>query len=177
MAGTEVRIVDESGRPVPIGTDGDIESIGPDQFVGYLDDALDAEAFTPDGWFRTGDIGRMDDRRCLTITDRRKDVIIRGGENLSSKEIEDALARHPDVVDAAVVAGPHPTLGESPCAFVVVRPGAVIDVPALRQWFAAEGLARQKTPERIEVLDDLPRTPTGKVRKVDLRARLRSGEA
>lgn len=177
VAGTEVRIVDEAGRPVPAGTDGDIESVGPDQFVGYLDDDLDAEAFTADGWFRTGDIGRMDRRGCLTITDRRKDVIIRGGENLSSKEIEDALARHPDVIDAAVVAGPHPTLGESPCAFVVLRPGAVIDLAALRQWFATEGLARQKTPERIEVLDDLPRTPTGKVRKVDLRALLRGAEA
>jgi len=171
VAGSEVRVVDDHDRPVPDGSEGDILCIGPDQFVGYLDSELDRVAFTDDGWFRTGDIGRRSGRT-LTITDRRKDVVIRGGENLSSKEIEDALARHPAVADVAVVAAPHDRLGECACAFVVLRPGATLDIPAVGAWFAELGMARPKTPERLEMVDDLPRTPSGKVRKVELRARL-----
>jgi acyl-CoA synthetase (AMP-forming)/AMP-acid ligase II len=173
VAGSQVRIVDEHDRPVPDGSEGDVLCIGPDQFVGYLDPDLDRAAFTDDGWFRTGDIGRLSGGT-LTITDRRKDVIIRGGENLSSNEIEDALARHPAVADVAVVAAPHDRLGECACAFVVLRPGAALDIPTVGAWFAELGLARPKTPERLEMVADLPRTPSGKVRKVELRARLRA---
>ncbi|MCU4183443.1 AMP-binding protein [Acidiferrimicrobium sp. IK] len=174
IAGTEVRIVDENGRVLPAGRDGDILSIGPDQFSGYLTDELNADAFTPDGWFRTGDIGHLDQLGNLTITDRRKDVIIRGGENLSSKEIEDALARHPFIAEAAVVAAPDDRLGETACAFIVPRPGETVDLRSIGSWFAELGVARQKTPERLVIVDDLPRTPSGKIRKVELRARLSS---
>jgi len=171
IAGTSVRIVDEGGQSVPDGTEGDIHTIGPDQFAGYLDTELNDAAFADDGWFMTGDVGRLEGST-LTITDRRKDVIIRGGENLSSKEIEDALARHPSVADAAVVAAPHRRLGESPCAFVVLRATATLDLAGVSEWFTELGLARQKAPERLCVVDDLPRTPSGKVRKVELRVQL-----
>ena len=174
ITGTELRVLDEDGADCPTGVDGDLVVIGPDQFIGYLDDTLNADAFTDDGWFRTGDIGHLDERGNLTITDRRKDVIIRGGENLSSKEIEDALNRHPDVAEAAVVSAPDKRLGEIACAFVILRPGAGLDLPAVADWFAAQGLAKQKTPERLEFVDDFPRTPSGKIRKVELRQQLRN---
>jgi acyl-CoA synthetase (AMP-forming)/AMP-acid ligase II len=173
IAGSHVRIVDDQDRELPRGEDGDILSIGPDQFSGYLDEALNADSFTDDGWFRTGDIGNLDASGNLTITDRRKDIIIRGGENLSSKEIEDALARHPNVLEAAVVAKPDLRLGETACAFVVLRPNTTLDLGSLKAWFGELGLARQKTPEWLEIVADLPRTPSGKVRKVELRDRLR----
>jgi acyl-CoA synthetase (AMP-forming)/AMP-acid ligase II len=111
----------------------------------------------------------MDADGFLTITDRKKDIIIRGGENISSKEVEDLLARHPGVVEAAVVAVPHERLGETVCAFIIVRNGSSVDVASVDAHFRNLGVARQKTPERIEIVTDLPRNASGKVRKVDLR--------
>jgi acyl-CoA synthetase (AMP-forming)/AMP-acid ligase II len=172
--GVEVRILDDDGRELPAGTDGEIVVRGPKQFVGYRDPALDTDAFLPGCWFRTGDIGRLDTDGHLTITDRKKDVIIRGGENISSREVEDLLARHEAVSEVAVCAAPDPVFGEQVCAFVVLRPGASLDVDEVRAHFAALGVARQKVPNRLEIVDDLPRTASGKVRKVDLR-RLAAG--
>ena len=119
--GSEVRIVDALERDLPLGSDGEILVRGPELFIGYTDPALNAQAFTSDGWFRTGDIGRLDAANCLTLTDRKKDIVIRGGENISSQEVERVLGTHPAVQEVAVVAQPDPRYGEKVCAFVVLR--------------------------------------------------------
>lgn len=172
--GNEVRVVDEDGNDLPLGQDGEILARGPKQFVGYTDPALDVEAFTGDSWFRTGDVGRIDEDGHLTITDRKKDIIIRGGENISAKEVEDALAIHPAVAEAAVCAAPDDLWGESVHAFVIVREGASLDLDAARAHVADAGLAAHKAPAGLTIVDDLPRTAAGKVRKVALREVLRS---
>ncbi|WP_395109924.1 AMP-binding protein [Actinomadura sp. SCN-SB] len=171
--GTQVRIVDPEGKDVPVGKDGEIWSRGPEVFAGYRDPALNAEAFTPDGWLRTGDVGHMDRDGHLTITDRLKDIIVRGGEKISSKEVEDLLAAHPAVAEAVAVAEPDERYGERVCAFAVLRDGRELDLDGVRDHFAALGAARQKTPERLVVVDALPRTPAGKVRKQELRKEVR----
>jgi acyl-CoA synthetase (AMP-forming)/AMP-acid ligase II len=170
--GTEVRIVDDEGREHSPGREGEILLRGPEQFVGYTDPALNAQAFTRDGWFRTGDIGRLDAAGCLTITDRKKDIVIRGGENISSQEVERLLATHPDVREASVVAMPDARYGEKVCAFVIPRPGRSLALEEVQRHFAAAGVARQKTPEALFVVEELPRTASGKVRKPELRQRL-----
>ncbi|HEX9041924.1 MAG TPA: AMP-binding protein [Trebonia sp.] len=170
LAGNQVRIVDAAGRDVPDGGAGEILTRGPELFTGYTDPALNAAALLPGGWFRTGDVGRIGAGGHLTVTDRLKDIIIRGGENISSKEVEDLLITHPAVADVAVIPVPDPALGERVCAVVVARPGSAFDVAAARDHFAAAGAARQKTPEVVVLVDELPRTPSGKVRKDVLRA-------
>jgi acyl-CoA synthetase (AMP-forming)/AMP-acid ligase II len=172
LFGNRIRIVDEAGEELAVGEEGEIVAIGPEHFVAYTDSELNLDAFTPDGWLRTGDIGRLDEDGYLTITDRRKDIIIRGGENISSKEVEDVLVRHPAVVEAAVVAAPDDVYGERVAAFVVASAPLTLD--DLRTHFEHAGVARQKTPERLELVDDLPRTPAGKVKKPELRALLRA---
>ena len=128
LAGNEVRLVDADGRDVPAGHDGEILTRGPELFTGYTDPALNAAAFLPGRWFRTGDVGRLDADGYLTVTDRLKDIIIRGGENISSKEVEDLLVTHPAVADVAVIASPDPVMGERVCAVIVTRPGFTFDV-------------------------------------------------
>ncbi|HEX4091971.1 MAG TPA: AMP-binding protein [Trebonia sp.] len=174
LAGNRVRLVDADGRDVPDGRDGEILTRGPELFMGYTDPALTAAAFLPGGWFRTGDVGRIDGDGYLTVTDRLKDIIIRGGENISAKEVEDLLVTHPAVADVAVIPVPDPALGERVCAVVVARPGCTFDVEQAREHFAAAGAARQKTPELVIVVAELPRTPSGKVRKDVLRAARRA---
>ncbi|MGO9152615.1 AMP-binding protein [Mycobacterium sp.] len=169
MAGCAVRIVGPHGVEMRAGCDGEVVVQGPDQFIGYCDPALNADAFTSDGWFRTGDLGHLDGHGRLTVTDRIKDVIIRGGETISSGQVEDVLHSHPAVVEAAALAAPDPRYGEVVAAVVVLKPGAVLDLAGLRRHFESSGLARQKTPERLVVADSLPRTALGKVRKADLR--------
>jgi len=171
LAGNQVRLVDADGRDVSDGADGEIVTRGPELFTGYTDPALNAAAFLPGGWFRTGDVGRIDADGYLTVTDRLKDIIIRGGENISAKEVEDLLVTHPAVADVAVIGAPDPTMGERVCAVVVARPGCTFDIEQARDHFAAAGVARQKTPEVIVLVDELPRTPSGKVRKDLLRPR------
>ena len=172
--GCEVRIVDDNGSDLPLGSEGEILAIGPDQFLGYRQAEFNAEAFDARGWFRTGDIGRLDEEGYLTITDRKKDIIIRGGENIASKEVEDLLVTHPDVQEVAVTAMPDERLGEKVCAFVILRPGRSLCLDDVRAHFAGRKVARQKTPERLEIVDDLPRTASGKVKKFELRERLRA---
>jgi len=175
VPGATVRIVGEAGRSVPAGVEGEIEAYGPQLCVGYADPALD-EAFAGDGFFRTGDLGVMDAGGWVRITGRRKDIIIRKGENLSAKGIEDELAAHPAVAEAAVIGVPDAASGERVCACVVLRPGAgALDLAGVRAFMEARGVMRQKVPERLEVLDALPRNPTGKVTKDVLRARFGSG--
>jgi acyl-CoA synthetase (AMP-forming)/AMP-acid ligase II len=175
MPGCEIRIADPvTGAAVPQGGDGEILARGPEQFTGYRDQDLDLDRAvrTEDGWLRTGDIGRIDANGCLTVTDRLKDLINRGGEKIASKEVEDILATHPAVAEAAVIGEPDPRYGERVCAFVVLRAGAELTPQEVSAHFAAAGAARQKTPERLVTVAELPRTPAGKVRKPDLRARL-----
>ena len=171
--GSEVRIVDEAGAEVALGGEGEILTRGPELFLGYTDPDLTREAFDGD-WFRTGDIGRCDAEGFLTITDRKKDIIIRGGENISSREVEEMLLRHPDVRDVATVAMPDVRLGEKVCAFVVPRGEHALDLDSLSRHCLAGGLARFKVPERLELVAELPRNAAGKVRKEQLRHQLKS---
>ncbi len=179
LPGVEIRILGTDGRETAPGTPGEIVAIGPEQFIGYLDPSHNQDAFTAEGWLRTGDIGVLDERGVLTITDRMKDIIIRGGENISSKEIEDLLVEHPAISATAVTGKPDPRYGEVVCAFVVLAPGARLDLDAVRSHFFEAGIARQKTPEHLVIVEDLPRTAAGKVQKHLLRAELlaQTGEA
>jgi acyl-coenzyme A synthetase/AMP-(fatty) acid ligase len=170
----QVRILDDDDHDVPVGEVGEIATLGPRLFMGYVDQDLDRACFLPGGWFKTGDIGRLDADNYLTITDRKKDIIIRGGENISSKEVEDLLSGIPGVVESAVTAMPDQDMGERVCAFVVLREGATLDLAQVNAYFQKAGATRQKTPERIIIVDDLPRTPSGKVKKVELREQLRA---
>jgi acyl-CoA synthetase (AMP-forming)/AMP-acid ligase II len=174
VPGVQLKILGEDGAELPTGEEGEVTVLSPQMFLGYNDAALNAEAFTPDGWFKTGDVGRMDGDGYLTLTDRKKDIIIRGGENISSKEVEDVLATHPAVFESAVTAMPDEVMGEKVCAFVILRPGAELTLDAVRAHFVAAGVARQKTPERIVLVEDFPRTSAGKVKKFELRAQLRA---
>lgn len=168
----ELRIVDDAGADLPPGSDGEVLVRGPAMFLGYGDPAQTEQAITADGFFRSGDIGRIDAAGTLTITGRKKDLIIRGGENISAREIEEMLQAHPAVVEAAVVAMPHARLGEGICAYLVVQAGTVA-VTDLKAHMLASGLARQKCPERFEFVADFPRTASGKIRKDLLREEIR----
>jgi cyclohexanecarboxylate-CoA ligase len=170
--GVRVRIVDEEGSDVPSGQPGEIVAYGPEQFAGYYDAALNEAAFTSDGGFKTGDVGVLDEDGYLTIVDRKKDIIIRGGENLSSREIEEALAGHPAVLEAAAVAWPDARLGERVGVFVQLRPGAPEpSVADLRAHFDALGIGLQKVPEYIVAVPEFPRNAYGKILKAQLRVR------
>ena len=172
-AGVEMRLVDLDGRDVEPGTPGEILSRGPDCCIGYTDPALTAAAFDDDGWFHTEDIGVVDEDGWLRITDRKKDIIIRGGENVSAAEVEEVLVRMPGVVEAVVVAGPDARLGERVCCFLRVEPASELPtLDAVRAAMADAGVGRQKWPEEVHPGDDLPRTPSGKVQKAILRRRL-----
>ena len=172
----EVRTVDEDGRDTGVGQPGEILTRGPDRFGGYTDPALTAQSIDAEGWFRTGDVGVLDPEGYLTITDRVKDIIIRGGENVSAAEVEQLLAHMDGVAEVAVVAAPDERLGEHGCAFFRMQAGVEApDLDAVRAHLAAAGLARQKWPEELRSVDELPRTPSGKVQKFVLRERLRAG--
>lgn len=174
--GVELRIVDEAGRPLGPGTEGEVELFGPQLFVGYVDPSLDRDALAADGFLRTGDLAVRDEAGFVRITGRRKDVILRKGENLSAKAIEDELHEHPAVAEAAVVGVPDPICGERVCACIVMRPGLVVpDLRTLGDFMLARGVMVQKIPEQLEILPELPRNATGKVKKQELRARLAAG--
>jgi cyclohexanecarboxylate-CoA ligase len=171
VPGCVARLVDPAGHPVGVDVEGELEIYGPQLCVGYLDAQLNA-AFTPDGFLRTGDLAVVDDAGYLRITGRRKDIIIRKGENLSAKGIEDELAAHPKVRDVAVIGVPDPQSGERVCACVVLRPGAeALTLAEVRTFMEARGVMRQKIPEQLELVAELPRNATGKIRKDELRAR------
>lgn len=169
----EVRIVDGDERDLPDGVEGEILARGPAMLLGYADEAQTREAITTDGFFRTGDLGVRSAQGAVTVTGRKKDLIIRGGENISAKEIEDVLHAHPQVREASVIAMPHERLGEGVCAYVVLAVEGV-SAAVLAEHVANSGLARQKIPERFEFRDDLPRTASGKVRKDVLRAEVKA---
>jgi len=169
--GAELRVATADGRECAPGEEGEIRVRGPQVLRGYLAQELDAQAFDAQGFFRTGDLGRLDAQGFLSVTGRLKEIIIRNGENLSAKEIEDALYAHPAISEAAVIGLPDPKTGERACAVVVAREGAAPDLAALARWCADAGLARQKLPEQLEVVDALPRNASGKVMKHELRRR------
>lgn len=167
-AGQEVRVVDEHKHPVANGVVGDLQTRGAANFVGYL---KRPEAYDLDeaGWFDTGDIAVMDDDGYIRITSRAKDIIIRGGENVPVVEIEELLYRHSAIVDAAVVAMPDERMGEKGCAFVSLQPAAAFTFEDMREFFAQEKLAKNYWPERLEIIEEFPRTPSGKIQKFKLR--------
>lgn len=161
------------GVEVRLAPDGEILSRGPDLCLGYTDDALTAAAFDADGWYHTGDIGVLDADGYLTITDRKADVIIRGGENISAVEVEDVLLAMPAVAEAVVVAAPDARLGERAVAVLRLKPGC--ELPAMsqvREHFERMGVARQKWPEELREVEDFPRTASGKVQKYLVRKQL-----
>jgi acyl-CoA synthetase len=176
-AGVEVNIVGDEGQKCGPGSTGEIVTRGPDLFSGYLDPAMNDEAFH-DGWYRTGDIGSLDERGYLTVLERKKDIIIRAGLNISAAEVEAVLATVPGVSDVALVAAPNTRTGEHGCAFIRPMPGYRLpDLAAIRQSLAQAGLAKYKWPEEIRRFDgEFPRTPAGKIRKADLR-RIARGSA
>jgi cyclohexanecarboxylate-CoA ligase len=176
IGANEVRLVDEDGVAVAAGREGEILARGPECFLGYQDPALDAEAFTGDGWFRTGDLGTLDGDGYLRITGRRKDIIIRKGENISARELEDLIAGHPAVAEVAVVGLPDESAGEIACAVVCVRAGArPPTLGELAGHLTGHGLSRRKLPERLEVVAEFPRTASGKIVKRVLRERFGGG--
>jgi acyl-CoA synthetase (AMP-forming)/AMP-acid ligase II len=173
MPAVEIRLLDDDGVEVPVGTPGEIYSRGPELCLGYTDPELNT-VFDDEGWYRTGDIGVLDERGCLTITDRAKDIIIRGGENLSPAEIESALESLPGVAEVAVVAAPDARLGEHACVVIRLHQGAEpVQLGDVTAHLEARGLARQKWPEELRFVPDFSRTASGKIRKVDLRRWLR----
>lgn len=168
LPGVEVRIADDGGDTLPTGKVGRLLTRGCSNFGGYLKrphlNATDA-----DGWFDTGDLARVDDKGYIRITGRSKDVIIRGGENIPVVEIENLLYRHPSVAQVAIVAYPDERLGERACAVIVAKPDTSIDFDGMIEFLTSERVAKNYLPERLEVLDEMPTTPSGKIQKFKLR--------
>lgn len=170
IAGYSIKLIDADGCVVGPGEEGEVAVHGPELFLGYGDIEHDARSFDAEGFFLTGDLARVDGEGVITITGRKKDLIIRGGENISAKEIEDLLHGHKLIAEAAVVAMPHPRLGETCCAVIRLIPGVDLAPEAVMAHVAASGLAKQKIPERIEFVEALPKTASGKILKNELRA-------
>ncbi|MDG4669250.1 AMP-binding protein [Mycobacterium sp. 236(2023)] len=169
VAGVRVRVVDDRERELAPGEDGELRLKGPQCFLGYVDSSLDDAAFDADGWFRTGDRGRLDADGNVVVTGRLKDSIIRNAENISALEIEQVLATHPAIADVAVIGVPDARTGERVCAVVVASPGVEVTLESLYTHCQSFGLSKHKAPERLELVDALPRNLTGKVLKNELR--------
>lgn len=166
---TVVQLRHADGRPCAAGEVGEIHLRSPGVMQGYLDDAdATAQAFDAHGWYRTGDLARIDEDGFLFIVDRLKDMIVTGGENVYSKEVEDAISTHPAVQDVAVIGRPHPEWGETVAALLVLRPGQALETESLREYLAPR-LAQYKMPRIVEIREALPRTATGKLLKHMLR--------
>ena len=169
VAGVAIEVRRADGSRCAAGEVGEIHLRSPAMMQGYLDDpGASAAAFDADGWYRSGDLARIDDDGYLFIVDRLRDMIVTGGENVYSKEVEDLLAAHPDLQDVAVVGRPHAEWGETVTALLVPRPGRAVDAEALRAFLAPQ-LARYKIPRIFEAHASLPRTATGKLLKHLLR--------
>jgi 3-phosphoshikimate 1-carboxyvinyltransferase len=174
LRGIRLRIADANGQVLPAGEEGHFEVASPTMFEGYVDHPdWTAAAFTPDGWFRTGDLGVMDEAGYIRITGRVRDVINRGGEKIPVAEVEQLLADHPAIAEVAIVAMPDARLGERACAFVVLRAALTLDFARMQHYLDACQVAKQYWPERLEIVTELPRTPSGKVQKFVLRERAR----
>lgn len=170
LAGIETRIVTEAGKAASVGEIGEEWSRGPNTFLGYLGDPeLTAKDLDSQGWYHSGDLARALPDGSIRIAGRLKDIIVRGGQNISVREVEDYLSAHPAIHSVAVVGVPHPRLGESACAVVVMRPGRVVTLPELTEFLLAKGVARFKLPERLEIWPSLPSNPSGKIQKFLIR--------
>jgi cyclohexanecarboxylate-CoA ligase len=168
LPGMELRIVDAQGTPLPTGQEGQLQVRGCSNFLGYLK-RPELNPHDPDGWFDTGDLARMDPDGYIRISGRSKDIIIRGGENIPVVEVEGLLFRHPAVAEVAIVGFPDTRLGERACAFVRLREGAKLSLAEATAYLESQSMARQYMPERLEILAELPRTPSGKIQKFKLR--------
>ncbi|OZF53214.1 AMP-binding protein [Rhodococcus sp. 14-1411-2a] len=166
---TEVMVTDADGGLAQTGDVGEILWRGPDTFLGYLDASLNTAAFTEDGFFRTGDLGRFDANGALHVVGRIKDIINRSGEKVSAYDVENELGAHPDVLEIAVVAGPDPVTGERGCAFVVTREHRDLSLKEVREFLVHRRIAMQKIPESLFIVDSLPKTASGKIQKFALR--------
>ncbi|MEW6642156.1 MAG: AMP-binding protein [Pseudomonadota bacterium] len=171
--GIDMRVVRSDGGDALPGEIGEIWLKADSNMLGYLDDPVATAQALDGGWYKSGDLARLDEDGYLFLVDRAKDMIITGGENVYSKEVEDAIFAHPDVRDVAVIGRPHPEWGETVIAYIVAAPGATSDAQALK-GFLADRLARYKIPRDYIFVDVLPRTPTGKVMKHILRAQATS---
>jgi acyl-CoA synthetase (AMP-forming)/AMP-acid ligase II len=175
MPGVELRVVTLEGKIAEPGEEGELRAKAPQLMLGYVDASLDADAFDADGYFRTGDLGTVDADGFVRITGRLKDIIIRKGENISAKEIEDLLFTHPRLAEAAVIGLPDAERGERVCAVAVTAEGAEpLEFAEMVAFLKEAGLTTHKLPEQLEAVDVLPRNPTGKVIKRDLVARFRN---
>ena len=174
IANWDVLVVDEEGEVLAQGEDGELLVKGPAMMLGYGEEEQTRQAIDSQGYFHTGDIGHITEQGAILITDRKKDIIIRGGENISAREIEDVLHQHDLISEAAVVAMPHARLGEGVCACLVIRDGAALGLDELQPFFQRSGLAKQKWPQRIELCDELQKTASGKVRKDVLRQQVKA---
>ncbi|KAA9284064.1 medium-chain fatty-acid--CoA ligase [Escherichia coli] len=170
-AGVEIKVVDDARKTLPPGYEGEEASRGPNVFMGYFDEPeLTARALDEEGWYYSGDLCRMDEAGYIKITGRKKDIIIRGGENISSREVEDILLQHPKIHDACVVAMPDERLGERSCAYVVLKaPHHSLSLEDVVAFFSRKRVAKYKYPEHIVVIEKLPRTASGKIQKFLLR--------
>ncbi len=168
-SGCEARVVDTALQPLPDGQTGEIVIRGPNVMRGYYkDEAASAAAFTPDGWLRSGDLGHRDGDGFFFVTGRIKELIIKGGENIAPREIDEALLRHPAVLEAAVVGIPDKHYGQEILACVVLRPDAGAGIEAELRGFCEQHLGRYKTPKLIRFVTELPRGPSGKVQRLKL---------
>ncbi len=162
IPGVQLKVADDDGRPLPAGQSGEVCVRGPNVMAGYLNDPVSTAGALRDGWLHTGDMGWLDADGCLYLHGRRDDLILRGSENVYPAEIEATLARHPDVLDAAVIGVPHTLLGHDIEAFVTARERTAVDTMALREH-CRRHLAGFKVPRCIHVVEALPRTPNGKL--------------
>ncbi|EEW1600390.1 TPA: medium-chain fatty-acid--CoA ligase [Escherichia coli] len=170
-AGVEIKVVDDARKTLPPGCEGEEASRGPNVFMGYFDEPeLTARALDEEGWYYSGDLCRMDEAGYIKITGRKKDIIVRGGENISSREVEVILLQHPKIHDACVVAMPDERLGERSCAYVVLKaPHHSLSLEEVVAFFSRKRVAKYKYPEHIVVIEKLPRTASGKIQKFLLR--------
>ncbi len=170
----EVKVIDDNGRELGEGQEGELFIRGPAMFLGYANPEQTRESFDNDGFFATGDLGRVTADNAIVITGRKKDLINRGGEKISAKEVEDIVHQHPAISEAAVVSMPHERLGETLCAYVILHEGQSLTLEELVASVKESGVARQKIPESLITLADFPRTASGKIRKDQLRADIRA---
>ncbi len=172
--GIEMRIAaPENDEPVPTGGEGELQVRGYSIFPGYLNNReATAKSFTQDGWFRSGDLAKADEAGNVTITGRVKDIINRGGIKINPTDIENVIQAHPSIVLAAIVPTPDEVLGERICLFVTLAPGASVTLDDLLRYLEEEGIAKMRWPERLEIIDEMPLTPTRKIVKGELTKRL-----
>ena len=166
----EIKVVDDAGNEVPRGVEGELTARGPHCFRGYYKAPEEnAKSFDKDGFFYTGDLAVLREDGNIVITGRKKDQIIRGGENIGAVEIEELIMAHPDVVDVAIVAMPDPRMGEKVCAYIKPQPGTKPTLDDIAPFLEEKGIAAYKLPERVELVEEFPLTSVGKISKKDLR--------